>query len=82
MPAVAGLSVVRSWAAMNIDIDGAPLLSALPGHPRAVVVATANGYTLGPLVGREAAAACLSGQLRRDLLPFTLDRFHQEKAHA
>ncbi|WMS42923.1 FAD-dependent oxidoreductase [Acuticoccus sp. MNP-M23] len=75
IPAVAGLSVVRSWAAMNIDIDTAPLLSALPGHPRVVVAATANGYTLGPFMGREAAAAVLSGRLRQDLGGLTLDRF-------
>ncbi len=76
VPAVAGLSILRSWAAMNIDIDGAPLISPLPGHPRVVVAATANGYTLGPLVGREAAGACLTGRLRHDLQPFTLDRFN------
>ena len=76
VPAVAGLSILRSWAAMNIDIDGAPLISPLPGHPRVVVAATANGYTLGPLVGREAAGASLTGRLREDLRPFTLDRFN------
>jgi len=75
IPAIAGLDVIRSWGAMNIDIDGAPLLSHLPGHPRIVVAATANGYTLGPLMGREAAAGVLSGRMRRDLSEFDLDRF-------
>jgi glycine/D-amino acid oxidase-like deaminating enzyme len=75
LPAVAGLSVIRSWAAMNIDIDGAPLLSHLPGHPRVVVAATANGYTLGPLIGREAALGVLAGRMRQDLDIFGLDRF-------
>ena len=79
VPSVGALSVVRSWAAMNIDIDGAPLLGPLPGHPDVVVAATANGFTLGPLMGREAAAAALSGSLRSDLAPFTLDRFAQEE---
>ena len=79
VPAVAGLSLVRSWAAMNIDIDGAPLLSSLPGHPGVVVAATANGYTLGPLMGREAAEVALCGRLRADLAPFTLDRFAKQK---
>ncbi|MEM7567287.1 MAG: FAD-binding oxidoreductase, partial [Pseudomonadota bacterium] len=78
VPAVAGLHITRSWAAMNIDVDGAPLLSHLPGHERVVIAATANGYTLGPLMGREAAAAALTGQLRTDLHPFTLDRFSKE----
>ena len=75
VPALAGLSLVRSWAAMNIDIDGAPLLSALPGHPRVVVAATANGFTLGPLMGAEAAALALTGHAAPDLAPFSLDRF-------
>lgn len=82
VPAVAGLSLVRSWAAMNIDIDGAPLLSPLPGHPGVVVAATANGYTLGPLMGREAAETALSGRLRADLAPFTLDRFAEQREDA
>jgi glycine/D-amino acid oxidase-like deaminating enzyme len=75
IPALAGLSLVRSWAAMNIDIDGAPLLSTLPGHPRVAVAATANGFTLGPLMGEEAAALALTGRASADLGPFTLDRF-------
>jgi glycine/D-amino acid oxidase-like deaminating enzyme len=69
---------------MNIDIDGAPLLSHLPGHPRVVMAATANGYTLGPLVGREAARGALSGRMRPDLAEFDLSRFQMSprKEHA
>lgn len=77
IPAIGGLQVIRSWAAMNIDIDGAPLLGAIPGHPRVTVAATANGYTLGPLIGREAARIALSGQARQDLCPFSFDRFNR-----
>jgi len=75
VPAVSSLHMVRSWAAMNIDIDGAPLISHLPGHPRIVVAATANGYTLGPLVGRAAADGVMTGTMRADLQAFTLARF-------
>jgi glycine/D-amino acid oxidase-like deaminating enzyme len=67
VPQVASLHVIRSWAAMNIDIDGAPLIGPVPGFDGVTVVATANGYTLGPLMGREAAAAALSGRLRHFL---------------
>ena len=67
--------MLRSWAAMNIDIDGAPLLGALPGVPGVTVAATANGYTLGPLMGREAASLALHGRARQDLAPFDFDRF-------
>ncbi|MDF0595301.1 FAD-dependent oxidoreductase [Psychromarinibacter halotolerans] len=75
VPAVGGLRVLRSWAAMNIDIDGAPLLGALPGVPGVAVAASANGYTLGPLMGREAASLALHGRARQDLAPFDFDRF-------
>lgn len=78
VPAVGGLTVLRSWAAMNIDIDGAPLIGSLPNHPRVVVAATANGYTLGPLVGREAAAGVMKGRMRDDLAEFGLQRFEHQ----
>lgn len=77
VPAVGGLRVLRSWAAMNIDIDGAPLIGAVPGHPGVTVAATANGYTLGPLMGREVAQAALHGTLRQDLSAFSFDRFNR-----
>lgn len=75
LPALGALRAIRSWAAMNIDIDGAPLLARLPGHPGVAVAATANGYTLGPLMGREAAEIALHGRVRQDLGPFSFDRF-------
>lgn len=70
VPAVAALHVVRAWAAMNIDIDGAPMIGPLPGHPAVIVAATANGYTLGPLMGREAAAMALGGTVPLALVGF------------
>ncbi len=75
VPGVGELSFIRSWAAMNIDIDGAPLISSLPDHPDVVVVASANGYTLAPILGKEAAKLALTGKPRRDLLRFGLERF-------
>ncbi|TFL18493.1 FAD-dependent oxidoreductase [Jannaschia formosa] len=75
VPQVGSLQVIRSWAAMNIDIDGAPLIGPVPGLDGVTVAATANGYTLGPLMGREAAAAALTGRLRQDLEAFSMSRF-------
>jgi glycine/D-amino acid oxidase-like deaminating enzyme len=77
VPKIANLHVIRSWAAMNIDIDGAPLLSPLPGFDGVTIAATANGYTLGPLMGREAAGLALSGRSRQDLKAFSMARFTQ-----
>ena len=74
VPFVGGLHLLRSWAAMNVNIDGAPLLGEIPGRPGVFVAATANGYTLGPIVGR-ATADLLMGRPRPDLDGFTLRRF-------
>ncbi|MEM1362075.1 MAG: FAD-dependent oxidoreductase, partial [Pseudomonadota bacterium] len=75
VPQLGSLQVIRSWAAMNIDIDGAPLIGPIPGLDGVSVAATANGYTLGPLMGREAAQAALSGRVRQDLDAFSMARF-------
>lgn len=75
VPAVAGLHLLRSWAAMNINIDGAPLLGALPGHPNVLIAATANGYTLGPMMGKLTAALAMGRDPGREIDYFTLQRF-------
>jgi len=59
---------------MNVDIDGAPLLGQVPGHPRVAVAATANGYTLGPLIAREVVRLVLDGAVRDDLKAFGFGR--------
>jgi glycine/D-amino acid oxidase-like deaminating enzyme len=60
---------------MNVDIDGAPLLSPLPGPPGGVVAATANGYTLGPIVGFHAAEMAAGRPVPAALDRFSLARF-------
>ncbi|KFC64540.1 FAD-dependent pyridine nucleotide-disulfide oxidoreductase [Devosia sp. LC5] len=75
IPAVAGLHLLRSWAAMNINIDGAPLLGPIAGHPNAFIAATANGYTLGPIMGQITAALAAGRDAGRGLEGFTLARF-------
>ena len=75
MPALASVRVLRSWAAMNIDIDGAPILGEHPSIAGFYNVVTANGYTLGPLVGRLTAELIRTGKTRRDLSAFSLNRF-------
>ena len=75
VPALGGVRVIRSWAAMNIDIDGAPILGEHPSVPGFYNVVTANGYTLGPLVGRLTAELIRTGRTARDLAAFSLGRF-------
>ncbi len=76
VPALAGLHLLRSWAAMNINIDGAPLLGSLPGHPNVWVAATANGYTLGPMMGKLTADLVAGRDPGRAIDYFTLRRFN------
>lgn len=75
VPAVADLHMLRSWAAMNVDIDGAPIVGPLPGRADCVAVAGANGYTLGPLLGRIAAETVHRGRLDRAYERFSTARF-------
>ena len=76
IPIIGDVPVLRTWGAMNIDIDGAPVIGEIPGFNGLTVAATANGYTLGPLMGREAANSALKGYLRQDLQMFSVERFN------
>lgn len=75
VPALRKLNVIRSWAAMNINIDGAPLLGEDPNMPGFFNAVTSNGYTLGPLVGRMTADLVIHGETDRDVQPFSIIRF-------
>lgn len=75
VPRLRKLNVIRTWAAMNINIDGAPLLGEDPAQPGFFHAVTSNGYTLGPLVGRITADLVLRGETDRDVRPFSISRF-------
>ncbi|MCI5076611.1 FAD-dependent oxidoreductase [Oricola sp.] len=76
VPAVVGLRLLRTWAGVNTPVDGKATLGpikagglihfALPGDA---------GYTLGPIVGRCAAASAMGTTPPMDIAPFTPDRF-------
>ncbi|WP_272490674.1 FAD-dependent oxidoreductase [Mesobacterium pallidum] len=76
VPGLRKLHVIRSWAAMNINIDGAPILGEDPRQPGLFHAATSNGYTLGPLMGQLTAALVTGHDTGRDLAPFSLARFN------
>jgi glycine/D-amino acid oxidase-like deaminating enzyme len=59
LPAINSLSIVRAWTGINTAIDRAPLLGQPPGLPGFYNTVTANGYTLGPVVGQITAEAIL-----------------------
>jgi glycine/D-amino acid oxidase-like deaminating enzyme len=62
LPALHGLTMIRAWTGINPAIDRAPILGAAPGVPKFYNTVTANGYTLGPIVGRMTAEAILHGE--------------------
>lgn len=75
LPQMAGLHVVRAWAAMNINIDGAPIVGPVPGLPGFFNCVTSNGYTLAPVVARITADLLLHGRSDIDPTPYLIDRF-------
>jgi len=75
VPALRKLHIIRSWAAMNINIDGAPILGEHPRQPGFFNVITSNGYTLGPLVGQLTAQLILGRETGRALQAFSITRF-------
>lgn len=76
LPELRRLRVIRTWAAMNINIDGAPILGEHPDMPGFFNAVTSNGYTLGPIVGR-ITARLVRGQSEPGISPFSIDRFRR-----
>lgn len=75
LPAVAGLHVVRCWAGMNVNIDGAPILGEVPGVPGFFNAVTSNGYTLAPIVASLVTDLLVRGRTGIDIAPFRIERF-------
>lgn len=75
VPGLDGVHVLRSWAALNINIDGAPIVGEMPGVPGFYNVVTSNGYTLGPIMGRITSDLITAGRTEWDIRDFTLARF-------
>ncbi len=76
VPAIAGLRVLRTWAGMNTTVDGKSVLGPVPGMANIIVAVPGDaGYTLGPLVGRVAAALALDLAPATDPAPYSPARF-------
>ena len=75
LPGLDAMHVIRSWAAMNVAVDGAPILGELPGVPGFFHAVTVNGMTLGPLLGRITAEWMRTGRPPPGIGYFTLERF-------
>lgn len=75
IPVVGMLRMIRSWAAVGVMIDGAPIIGELPGNPGFFNAVGANGYTMGPTIGRIIAELISTGQQIADVRPFSVERF-------
>ncbi|TCT36275.1 FAD-dependent oxidoreductase [Martelella mediterranea] len=75
VPGLRKLHLIRSWAAMNINIDGAPILGEAPSRRGFFNAVTSNGYTLGPIVGQITADLITGRETGRSVETFSLARF-------
>lgn len=75
LPALKGMHMVRAWAGMNIDIDGAPIAGPVEGVPGFFNAVTSNGYTLAPIVSQLVTDLILQRTPELDVAPFLLNRF-------
>jgi glycine/D-amino acid oxidase-like deaminating enzyme len=62
LPALRGLAILRCWTGLNTAIDRAPILGEARGVSVFFNAIAANGYTLGPVLGRITADAVLRGE--------------------
>ena len=69
LPALRSLRVIRTWSAMNVLADGAPILGEVPGVPGFFTASTVNGLTLAPVLGRINAELLRTGRTGRELSP-------------
>ncbi len=81
VPALAGLTLVRQWAALRIMTpDSYPIYAQSPSHPGAFVVLCHSGVTLAALHASAIADAVRDGALPPSLDPFHHRRFDVPKA--
>ncbi len=79
LPALDGLHVLRTWAGMNVNIDGAPIIGEVPAAPGFFNAVTSNGYTLAPAVARITADLICRGRADWDITPYSLERFDGDR---
>jgi glycine/D-amino acid oxidase-like deaminating enzyme len=76
VPRLGALRVIRTWAGVNTTADGQCILGPLPGWPEVFAAVPGDaGYTLGPLVGRMAAAILSGREPGHDVSRFGVERF-------
>ena len=75
IPSLGSLRMLRSWATVGVMIDGAPIIGEYPGVRGFYNGVGANGYTMGPLIGRILANLVRGEAPLLDITPFLVERF-------
>ena len=52
IPNLSNVNILRSWAAMSVDVGGYPLMGEHPLMKDFYTLVSSNGYTLGPTLGK------------------------------
>ena len=76
IPQLNMIQVIRSWAAMNVSVDGAPILGESKEVPGFYNLVSVNGVTLGPLLGELTAEVVCTQKKVPGISRFTLERFN------
>ncbi len=74
-PVLNGVNIIRSWAATGVMIDGAPILGEVPGTKGFFNAVGANGFTMGPLMGKITADLVCGKAAPAAFEDFSLSRF-------
>ena len=74
IPKLSNSNILRTWAAMSVDVGGYPLLGEHPRMKNFYVVVSQNGYTLGPILGNLISNEILFDKKEIDL--FNSDRLN------
>ena len=75
IPKINRLNILRSWGAVGVTIDGAPVIGDLPSYPNFYFAVGANGYTMGPEIGRIIAEMICGKNVKSQLSLFSPLRF-------
>ena len=75
VPALRNTRLIRTWAGINISLDGMPLLGPVPGHPNFHFALVVTGYTLGPFCAQLVAAKLMGRAPVMDISPYSVERF-------
>lgn len=75
IPSISQLNILRTWGAVGVMIDGAPIIGAVPGLKGFYNAVGANGYTMAPVMGQMITEEIISNQSTVQEKLFSLERF-------